>query len=300
VDHDISVVWRSYHEPDIIPRGYWDQALLEEFFASPRFHHQTNFDGLDGSGAVVVLNGRTHTADTLQFNDELSQLTWCLVLITGDEEGTFPWREVHHPLMRMWVMSPRRGVHDDLSGRLLPNGYRPQTRELLSAIGQQEKSLDFFYAGQANHDRRTECMNALAGLPNGYVVETEHFGQEKLNYPAYLTAMAQAKVVPCPSGNYCPDTFRVWEALEAGCIPVVDAFSTVYREPGFWDDLLALEGEPFPVVQNWSEFPALLDELTADWVYRSNRVFAWWLDYKNRLRRWIERDVNELWRPLPH
>jgi hypothetical protein len=300
VDH-VNVIWRSYHEPEIIPRGYWDQAILEEFFSHSRYDHRTSFDGVQG-GAVVVLNGRTHTSDEdiHQLNEELNTLSWCLLFLTGDEEASFPWRKVQHPAsphgFRVWVMSPRRPFYDDCAH--LINGYRPYTRTLLREIGEQERTLDFFFAGQVNHDRRTECESALVPLldsHSGHFIPTDHFGDEKLSYPEYLTVLSRAKVAPCPSGNYCPDTFRVWEALEAGCIPVVDAYSTCYREPGFWSYLLP--DIPFPIVNDWSEFPAVLDSLLADWTNRSNRVFSWWIEYKRELKRTIERDIAEIWRP---
>ena len=300
MDH-VNVIWRSYHEPEIIPRGYWDQALLEEFFAGPQYEHFTSFEGVHG-GAIVVLNGRTHTSDEdiHRLNEELATTNWCLLLLTGDEEASFPWRKVQHPgspdHFHTWVMSPRRPFYDDCEH--LPNGYRPHTRVLLSSIdetmGPPSRGLDWFFAGQANHDRRIECVNVLRQMPNGHLVETAHFGEEKLSYAAYLIELSQTKVAPCPSGNYCPDTFRVWEALEAGCIPVVDAYSTVYREPGFWSYLLP--EIPFPVVTHWDEFPGVLDTLLSDYTNKSNQIFAWWIEYKRTLKKRLEREVEMLWR----
>jgi predicted aldo/keto reductase-like oxidoreductase len=48
----------------------------------------------------------------------------------------------------------------------------------------------------------------------GQCVETDGFGKEILDYETYMTRMAQAKIVPCPSGIETPDNFRLYEALD--------------------------------------------------------------------------------------
>ena len=32
-------------------------------------------------------------------------------------------------------------------------------------------------------------------------------------------------MIPCPSGPATPDSFRLWEALEAGCVPIADGYA---------------------------------------------------------------------------
>jgi len=110
-----------------------------------------------------------------------------------------------------------------------------------------------------------------------------------------METMADTKVVPCPSGGDCPDTFRLYEALEAGCVPVVDSHASRNLVPGFWDFLFP-GGFPFPVVDTWAEFPDVLGELLEDWVSWSNLVFSWWVNYKYDLKRCLELDVSLLCR----
>jgi len=70
---------------------------------------------------------------------------------------------------------------------------------------------------------------------------------------AYSQRLAGTKIVVCPPGTL-PLTFRHFEALRAGCVPVVlDMPDTEY-----------LSGAPFVKVARWSELPDVLAGLLAD------------------------------------
>lgn len=304
----IDVIWKSYREPEIIARGYWDQAIVEDLFNHQNkdynFTHHTRFDDLsygedmDNPGAVVVINGRTHVEDIEKINTAIAKLRWCLLIITGDEEGLFPWQDIKHPLLRTWVQLPRMNVHNDVSQKL-PNGPRPGTRQILKEIGLQEKTQDWFFAGQINHDRREQCIEQLRYLkdsgesPNGTFIETHAFGEEKLGQQQYIHNMAISKIVLCPSGIETPDTFRLYEALEAGCLPVVDAFATRNQSYGFWQYLFD-EEVPFPIVDYWDKLPELMPELLRDFPHNANKAFAWWQNKKRNLGIKLINDIREI------
>lgn len=295
MDKKINIYWLSYHEPDVLARGYWDQGLLEDLFATGNYSHTIGIPGTVKGGGIVIINGRTHINDTEKINADIAKLDWVLFIETGDEEASFPWREIKHPLMKVWIMLPRMNQHDDVSFHL-PNGYRPNTRELLKDIGSQQRALDFFFAGQVNHDRREQCVEAARGLEDSYIgtiVETDGFGKEVMPYRDYLLTMASAKIVLCPSGIENPDNFRLYEALEAGCIPVVDAFSSKDKHPGFWRYLFG-DDIPFPIIDYWDALPKLLPELLKEYPANANRIFAWWQLKKREIKYRLLDDVTEL------
>lgn len=291
------VVWKTYHKPEILGRGYWDQGLLEDIFKQGNFEHVTNAREVpDGEGAVVVINGRTHIEDARLLNKEIKTLAWVLFIETGDEEALFPWREVKHPLMRVWLMLPRMNQHDDVHFKL-PNGYRPNTVELLKEVGIQERSIDYSFIGQVNHERRHQCFDVAMQFKeiytSAYVTGTKGFGEEAVPYKDYLEIMAKSKIVLCPSGIESPDNFRLYEALEAGAVPVVDAFSTNFKTAGFWKYLFGGD-VPFPIVEYWDELPDMLPMLLRDNVAMRHKCFAWWQQYKRKLKYQLFDDIKEL------
>lgn len=292
----IHVVWLSYY-PNVPKRGYWDQGLWIHLFRQLQLEEVFELDQVPaGEGAIVCLPAKAHEGDVERLNRELGALPWVVLILAEDEGGDFPTDQLEHPNMRVWVQTPWPGRYKRVD-QALGVYWREECPRVLAAVGRTERDLSWAFVGQVTHRRRRECSDVLAGLPGGYSRETKVFGaridEGGLAYEDYLATMALARVVPCPSGAVNPDSFRVWEALEAGCVPVVDGQSPRIDFPlGYWD--LVAPGHPFPVVDSWHEFPELLGELLADWQLQAVRCSAWWLAEKHRLRQLLEDTVLEL------
>jgi hypothetical protein len=168
---------------------------------------------------------------------------------------------------------------------------------MLADVPVQDRTIPYFFSGQVNHPRREECVAVLNQFKphyKGSIVNTgNRFGEEIIDYRTYMKALSQTKIAPCPSGIESPDNFRLYEALEAGCLPVVDAFSTRFQTHGFWRYLFG-DDVPFPIVSYWDKLPDMLPQLLAEWPERSAKVFAWWQQRKRALRYQLEDDIKEM------
>jgi hypothetical protein len=101
--------------------------------------------------------------------------------------------------------------------------------------------------------------------------------------------MRRAQLVPCPSGPNTADSFRLYEALEAGAVPVVDVgpMRGDYRV-GYWDEAFYTP-RPFPALSHWSGFRTITytPELRV-------RCEAWWQLEKRNLSRRLDAEISEL------
>ena len=70
---------------------------------------------------------------------------------------------------------------------------------------------------------------------------------------AYTSSLAQTRFVPCPPGNN-PETFRHYEALEAGCIPLILTSTphSDFLQSEYWRDY------PGPLFSTWTEAAAFV------------------------------------------
>lgn len=303
----IPVVWVSYHAPTIIPRGYWDQALIEGLMdgtvwdppAGYRFEHLIHTPDNPGpehpelipsaiarardlaSGAVFVVPGQHHATrlDVSRLLDDMGRLDWALPIITGDEAGTFPVDRLEWP----WVMIDRPYPK---AGWNLGAGFAPHTRPNLEALGYQEATVDVSFAGQANHPRRKACVDAVMRWdPHGdsSILRPSAGFTQGLDPLAYADLMSQTRIAPCPSGPHTPYSFRLYEALEAGALPIGDLASPRGGPiPNYWVDLFGTP-VPFPTIDNWAHLPAMLPEFLDGWKAKANRAAAWWTLEKRRI-----------------
>jgi hypothetical protein len=284
----VNVCWISLHE-DVPSRGFWDQEILEVVFRNDLFpvgkYEFVHNDGfIEADGVIVVVPARSHVHDVSYINEKLQMYRWVLLFLTGDEESSFPRHLLSHPNMKVWVQTPESIGENE---RALPDFWPPQCRELLAK--DYPPMVRWFYSGQVNNPKRRECVEALVKDGNGILNITGGFAQG-MDYRTYMKLIQTARVVPCPSGCFTPDSFRVFETLEAGRIPIVDRTGPV-RDSDYW---ALLGGVPFPVVDSWQDFPAIVDSLIADWPDSANKVFAWWQRYKRDLAVRFTEDLQAL------
>lgn len=304
----VPVVWLSFKE-DTPARGYWDHGMLEQLFASDmwrpagfgyKFAHyqaiQPEFEG-----AVVVFPARAQVDCLAQLNEALAGLEWVVLMLTGDEEADFPVENVKHPNIRIWVMSPRPGRHDRYGK--LGTGYPPQAREWLPKYEKQamERGLDYFFAGQLTHKRRwplqqvNETIKEFAAVNKirGQFQATEGFTQG--DPPEhYYANLADSKVAWAPSGPETPDSFRLFEALEAGCVPLADALDPKGQFPAnYWTWFFGSE-PPFPVYTDLEQLQGKTTEAARAYPGLNNRVFAWWQAHKRQFAYTVFNDIKEV------
>ncbi|QNM96175.1 hypothetical protein [Chitinimonas koreensis] len=98
----------------------------------------------------------------------------------------------------------------------------------------------------------------------------------------YAAMMEDCVFAPCPAGN-APETLRLYDALELGCIPIS-------RPHAFLLDAAAMGGVPFPLLDDWSELPAMLAEFRRQRAEEPARiealqreVYQWWQAKKREL-----------------
>ena len=144
------------------------------------------------------------------------------------------------------------------------------------------------FAGDASKSSRGDMLAALKAVPNGKLHLTSGFDAgDALPTDGYRDLLAKTVFTPCPAGFVNLESFRVWEALECGSIPIVET------RPNY-DYFGGLVGKnPLPHVQHWSEAPGLIGRIRdADGVGAlQDECVAWWTHYKQELQTMISLEL---------
>lgn len=293
-------------------RGFWDQGLLTEAFAGrvlPGFSAEEHLESrpeAPGSqpplpldrGAVVVCGMpviQRHSAGHIQ--SMLRALPWAIYIHTSDEASLYPVDGFRNDHVRVWVQTPRPGGSQ--GDRRVLFGWQNDTRELLRGVDLAplaDRPLRWAYGGQRGSDRRQAAVARLRDRHGGDLLVTDGFAQGRPR-EEHLRVLASAAIAPCPPGPHTPDTFRLYEALEAGCLPICDRYARRETDhpDGYWRFVLG--EEPFPCVSSPDELPGLLDTYEADPIKLqrdANRAGAWWAGYKRNFVVALEDDAVDL------
>lgn len=257
-----NVIWLSLR-PETPARGYWDEHFLEIAFKG--YNHFEEIT--DQKEAIVIIPGAYQGGLVNEINQELSKLNKCAVIITSDEENNFPIEKLKHRNIRLFSTYPTFRMQNVT---WLPIGYPPHGEAIHDCF---DKNIDWYFAGQVNHESRKMMVENVKKIPNGELHISGGFAQG-LSHDEYYRIMERSKIVLCPRGNISPDSFRLYEALEAGCIPIVEDilfFNRLFNKP------------PFPIVNTsnqWSE--AIYNVLNNYEVYQK-QVPKWWKETKDEL-----------------
>lgn len=284
--------------PEASVRNQWDFGLLKSIFDDLGYDYSRDYDHFDYGmeQGIVVIPARHHVGRELQINAELAKLPKVKLILIGDEEGQFNVELIDHPNIEITVQNPNPQQHDKY--KRLGTGYPKHFLEN-KPTEVPKKDLDFYFAGQStyhapelvppmnvNH-RRQEMADQLEQLENGKIVRSKGFTQGS-EPKEYYADMARAKVAPCPSGPELPDTFRLFEALELGCVPIVDErvhkFSKEPRDyKGYWEWFFG-EPVPFPIVQDFGSWKEAVKFAVENYPDLNNKCQAWWYQQKDKLK----------------
>lgn len=273
----------------LAPTGCWDQNIVRRLLdgdlhphSLPVKHH-AGYPNTDG--AALVIPGRYWHKQADRINEAIRRYRWVLAFRVSDEEDLFDINQVEHPNIRWWVQTPRPRRHYG-AARLFGVGYPPHFNHLTT----RERHLNVFLSAQDTHQRRHDCFNTLEGIRGSRIHRTPGFTQG-MDPAEYRDCMEAAKIAPAPSGAVSVDSFRVWEALEAGALPVADTVSPVDGVTDYWWRLLGIP-LPFPTVEDWSQvsWATLLDE----WPANAAKVADWYAGYKRALAGWLVEDRTAL------
>ncbi|MGD0493220.1 MAG: exostosin family protein [Steroidobacteraceae bacterium] len=267
------VVWQ--HEPS----GLWDEDWLDYLLADvPKGErvvdtkHSVFFDKMivvdrnlsaaaepyyanaSFQGSHVVL---FHLADEW-YTDDYACYTWC------DRVFRNHWTFMH---------AENRKV------MFFPLGYKTGFSSRKPSKPAAERRYLWSFMGDANKSSRQAMLKAVQGIGESFVHLTSGWNSpDALPTQRYREVMDESIFVPAPCGWQNLESFRAWEALEAGCIPIVE------RRPQF-DYFATLCGDyPFPSISDWSQAADFLKKDLAELEQLRQRCSAWWQAHKADIR----------------
>lgn len=293
----IPYAWVSYadYEPGFCR---WDQQWIdrvvrgEEGVGHGLTFEQSSRERVLAEGGILLIpvgsyheHGERHVALRKLWDDMLA-MPWGVVIATSDECSTFEWHKIDPwpAHVRLWVQLPR-------PERTYPPGtmfYGEGSPSVAQLPWGRERDIDVFLSAQGGHVRRDECFAALVDQHRErWVVQRTLGFTEGMSGANYVDHMRRAWVAPAPAGICSQSSFRAFEALEAGAVPIVDA-----RRPdggtGYWEMI----GLGFlRQCDDWSMVGDHIEEILADPHWEAARTSSLWQIYKRDVVARLHEDV---------
>lgn len=261
-------------------RGRWDHGMLMDVF----YKHLDIFDQYNeprlpswGVESAIIVVAGDHDKDVL--NEFLSTLRSALVIYTSDEEAR--WEIVKMPHVEVWSQYWKAGMEVDYKMLM---GYPSRLGEF-KINSHLPKEYLWSYVGQVQNEFREECVKVLKTLDGGKLQTVEFFGgigKGAIDYQEYLDIICKSKYVICPPGSFSVESFRLYEALECGSIPITQMRSPKHpKDFNWWKEVYP--DHNLMLIEHWNDLGAAWFD---DQYYKERLKYNdWWPVYKEKLEK---------------
>jgi hypothetical protein len=274
--HSINLIWQyqSALECD------WIRFLLHDLSVVEIFDY--NFEILS-EDSIVVFSSRRNVPRV--YIRRAAQTKRCILYHISDESfhGTYNDYLAFNLVFRNYWSS----AFDLLGIKMLPLGYTAGSAARGPTLRATDRQYIWSFAGAVKSSRQ-DVLRALDGVEPCFVHVTD--AAPALDRERYLGVMRESIFCPCPMGNVNLETFRLYEALEAGCIPIVERRPTM----NYYQRIFT--GFRPPTVRSWPEARTLITRLLrdpADLDAEQQEIADWWHNEKLRWRAEVTRLVTD-------
>jgi hypothetical protein len=140
-----------------------------------------------------------------------------------------------------------------------------------------QRALSWSFAGEIRNTR-IEMIQHFNRVPNGRLIDTNT--SAPLSTAVYNDLIGNSVFAPCGMGNIITETWRVYESIEAGAIPIAEKRLTL----DYYKELLG--PNPIPTFGNWADAARFANRTMADEAAMDAlqaEVMTWWASYKQKL-----------------
>ena len=195
----------------------------------------------------------------------------------GDEFGFHDLSVVYDNCDYIWRPFCSNKYFNNKKVKCIPIGYK-------SGVLYKEKNNREFkwaFAGTPHKSSRHDLLFQFSEIKPFFCHKTEKFDRKIISAEKMNDMLSSAEFIPCPNGFFHPETYRVYEALECGCIPIVE---NAYK---YYDRLFL--NNPFIKVDKWKDSKAILQGWGSDQIKKKRaEIIFWWKEEKNKIQDFIK------------
>ena len=276
VKNQKSLKWGFYHQE---ASAEWILFLLKKV----KLKQIDNIDEINKNDELIIIDSGLDEKKTLYEN--LSSICSKIFLFhLGDEGGTEETFSIYNNCTHVWRTFCLNRYFNNLKITCIPLGFKTGTK-LSQNFTFLKRKYSWSFIGTAHKSCRHDLLYQLDSVLPKFVFKTEKFNDKKrLTIEKFSSVLSDSKFIPCPSGFYHPETYRLYEALECKCIPIIENLYNFYDR--FFPD------NPFIKVNLWKESLELINNMEDKKILETNdRCVNWWDNIKKNLQKSISKKI---------
>jgi len=198
----------------------------------------------------------------------------------GDETGEYDLSTVYRNCEHVWRTFCSNKYFQNDKVTCIPIGYKSGVLNL----NKNNRKYKWAFVGTPHKSSRHDLLFQLSEIKPYYSHKTKKFDQKIISVDEMTEVLCSTEFLPCPNGFFHPETYRVYEALECGCIPIVE---NAYK---YYDRLFP--NNPFLKVDMWANVKNIIEKWKQDQIKKKrNECKNWWHNLKSKLQESIKEKI---------
>ena len=275
---NINSFWGNYH---FINSTSWIYTIIEQ----TKYEIIDHVNKIDEKDQLIIIDSQLSIKKELY--EKLSKKCSSIYLIhLGDEGGTEDTNLVYNYCKHVWRTFGLPKYFNNEKITCIPIGYksRPnfQNKEII------KRKFLWSFMGTIHGASRYDLIHQNQNLKPNFINKTSSFASgESLDSEKYYEILYDSIFIMVPHGYIHPESYRLYETLEAGCVPIIE------NPHNFYDNFLPKN--PLIKINLWKESSEIIKKLFNDknkLKEKSNEINLWWKNYKKNLQNQFKSKIN--------
>ena len=198
----------------------------------------------------------------------------------GDEFGFHNLSTVYNSCNYVWRPFCSSKYFNNEKVTCIPIGYK-------SGVLSMEKSKRKYrwaFTGTPHKSSRHDLLYQFSDIKPFFCHKTQKFDKNIISVDEMNEVLSSTDFIPCPNGFFHPETYRVYEALECGCIPIVE---NAYK---YYDRLFP--GNPFLKIDKWLDAKPIVQGWSEEQIEKKRiECKIWWKEKKKNIQDFIKSKI---------
>jgi len=267
-------IWGIYHK-DCSDK--WIYEILNKI----KFKVIQSEKDLESEDILIIVDSSIEKKEELYTKLELICSKMFLIHL-GDESGAYDSLLIYNKFNYVWRTFCSNRYFNNKKVSCLPIGYKSGTLFKKEIV---ERKYKWAFLGTPHKSSRHDLLFQLSDIEPSFFHKTKKFNEKIIDVSVMSEILTSTEFIPCPNGFFHPETYRLYEALECRCIPIIE---NTYK---YYDRLFP--NNPFIKVDRWIEAKPAIRGWGDDQIKQKlEECRTWWSQYKNQLQEFIMNKIN--------
>jgi len=261
--------WGNYHKKS---SDKWIYEILEK----TKYNIIQDISSLEKDDILIIVDSSVEEKNELY--TRLNLICKKIFLFhLGDEFGYHDLEPIYDKCSYIWrPFCSSKYFNNNEKVQCIPIGYK-------SGILNKHKDnrkYKWSFTGTPHKSSRHDLLFQFSGIEPFYSHKTEKFDVKTIPIDEMNEVLSSSEFIPCPNGFFHPETYRLYEALECECIPIVE---NAYK---YYDRLFP--NNPFIKIDRWIEAKPIINGWENDQIKKKkDECTTWWKNKKNEIKDFI-------------